>query len=220
TSALPLSMSPRPRCACWAATKKLIKSLAAIPRMWRRLLRRKATPKSNCMAYRLKASESVPEGIKRIVLEEIDSATSQLSHATGKKRDEAIHEARKSIKKIRGVLRMIRPELGGIFRVENTRLRDIGRKLSEIRDAEGVIEVYDGLLEQYKDGLQAGSLVSIRRGLEKNKRQTEQAANLGGAVPRAISTLRAAGRRVKTWPLRSDGFQAISAGLENVYQRG
>ena len=30
------------------------------------------------MAYRLKASESVPEGIKRIVLEEIDSATQLL----------------------------------------------------------------------------------------------------------------------------------------------
>jgi hypothetical protein len=51
------------------------------------------------MSYRLKAKESVPDGIRRIVREEIEGATNRLTNGNGAKRDEAIHEARKSIKK-------------------------------------------------------------------------------------------------------------------------
>ncbi|MGA8025881.1 MAG: CHAD domain-containing protein [Bryobacteraceae bacterium] len=172
------------------------------------------------MAYRFKASESVPEGIKRIVLEEVDSATELLSRGNSKKRGEAIHEARKSVKKIRGVLRLVQPELGGIYSTENTRLGDLGRTLSEIRDAEAIIETFDGLLDQYKENLRIESLAPIRRGLERSKRETEQTANVDAVVRRAISTLRAAGRRVKAWPLKNDGFQAIAPGLENAFRRG
>ena len=170
------------------------------------------------MAYRLKASESIPDGIKRVVLEEIETATDQLSH--GKKRDEAIHEARKSVKKIRGVLRLMEPELGRVYSDENTRLRDVGRKLSELRDAKAIIEVFDGLLEKYKENLRAGALISIRRALEKSKRETEQSANVERVMQRAIATLHGAARRAKTWPLESDGFQAIAPGLEKTYRRG
>jgi hypothetical protein len=49
------------------------------------------------MAYHLTRSESVPEGLRRIASEELDSAASQLSKAHGQRRDEAIHEARKSV---------------------------------------------------------------------------------------------------------------------------
>ena len=64
------------------------------------------------MAYQLRSDESVPEGMGRIVREEFKSAAGQLKSRNGAKRDEAIHQARKSIKKIRGVLRLVQPELG------------------------------------------------------------------------------------------------------------
>ncbi len=160
------------------------------------------------MAYRLKKTESVPDGIKRIVLEEIDSATEQLGKTTD--RDEAVHEARKSLKKIRGVLRLVQPELGRMYQRENAQLGGIGRKLSELRDATAIIEVFDGLLDRYKDHLRKDALTSIRRGLEKSKRDTEQAVDAGKTVQQAIATLRAARKRVKDWPLQQDGFVAFS----------
>ncbi len=171
------------------------------------------------MSYRLKASESVAEGIQRVVLEEIDSAIKELNHGNSKKRDEAIHEARKSIKKIRGVLKLMRPELGPVYASENARLRGAGQKLSEIRDAGAIIEVFTSLLDKYKESLRPDALTSIRRGLEKSKRETEQAANVEKVMQRAISTLHGAARRVKTWPLKADGFQAIAPGLEETYRR-
>ena len=48
------------------------------------------------MASHLKAGESVPDEIRRIACEELDSAATQLSGSGEKNRDEAVHEARKS----------------------------------------------------------------------------------------------------------------------------
>jgi CHAD domain-containing protein len=172
------------------------------------------------MSYRLKRGESVPEGIRRIVQEEVDSAAELLSNSNGKKRDEAIHEARKSLKKIRGALRLVQQELGPVYRAENTRMGNLGRQLSQIRDAKAIIEVFDGLREKYKDSLQRDAFASIRQGLEKNKRETEQGANVDQVAQRSLSALRSAGKRAKNWPLKNDGFQAIAPGLEERYRRG
>jgi CHAD domain-containing protein len=172
------------------------------------------------MAYRLKKGETVPEGIRRIVHEEVDSALKELSHSNGKKRDEGIHEARKSIKKIRGAMRLVRPELGRAYKSENARLQSVGRKLSEIRDATAIIEVFDGLMEKHKDGLQKSASSAIRRGLEASKRETEQRAGTANAVKGATAVLRSIGKRVDKWPLKKDGFKAIAGGLEERYRRG
>lgn len=172
------------------------------------------------MSYRLKRGESVPEGIRRIVQEEVDSAAELLSNSNGKKRDEAIHEARKSLKKIRGALRLVQPELGPVYHAENRRMRNLGRQLSHIRDAKAIIEVFDDLREKHKDSLQRDAFASIRQGLEKNKRETEQAANVDHIAQRSLSALHAAGKRAKNWPLKNDGFQAIAPGLEERYRRG
>ena len=171
------------------------------------------------MPYRLKAGESVPEGTKRIVLEEIDSATAQLA-GKGTKRGEAIHEARKSIKKIRGALRLVQPQLGRTYKSETARLRDVAQKLSELRDAQAVIEIFDDLVKKYEGDLQPSALVSIRRGLQENKREAEQAVQIERVAEQAISMLRSTSKRVKSWPLKKDGFKAIAPGLRKRYRRG
>jgi hypothetical protein len=50
------------------------------------------------MPYRLKRGESVPGGLKRIAGEQIEAALKQLN-GKNTNRDEAIHEARKCVKR-------------------------------------------------------------------------------------------------------------------------
>ena len=68
--------------------------------------------------------------------------------ARGRRGDDpaaAIHSARKDIKKIRSVLRLLRDELGEkTYGAENERYRDAGRTLSGSRDAEVKVETLDG----------------------------------------------------------------------------
>lgn len=172
------------------------------------------------MAYRLKRGESVPDGIKRIVIEEIDSATDRLQRCGPKDRDEAIHEARKSVKKIRGAMRLLQPELGNIYSDENARFRDLGRRLSELRDAQAVIEVFDAVAQQYAGTLQKNALAAIRGGIESAKQEKEQSIGVTALIKTAIGALRGARKRITGWPLARDGFAAIAPGLKLTYRRG
>ncbi len=129
------------------------------------------------MAYVLKRSESVPEGIRRMALEEIDSAASELSKRR-RDRDEAIHEARKNIKKVRALLRLVQPEPGDTYYQESSYLRAVGRKLSPFRDAAAVIEILDSLKQKYRNKPKASFVETIRRDLLARKEQSEKDADI------------------------------------------
>lgn len=172
------------------------------------------------MPYRLKPNETVPEGVRRVVIEEIDCALQHLGNRGTANQDEAIHSARKSMKKIRGALRMMRPELGSSFNKENAAVRDAGRGLSELRDAGAVLETVDHLAQKYKHELKSGALDAIRRGLEEGKREQERSLNPRTAMQTAAQALEALRKRVPKWPLSLHGFTAIEPGLKQSYRDG
>jgi CHAD domain-containing protein len=172
------------------------------------------------VAYRFKLGEPVPDGIKRIVREEIEAAARHLSGHGKPDRDEAIHEARKNVKKIRGVLRLMRPELGEVFHVENAHFRDIGRQLSTFRDAGAVIETFDALRKRYRGEMDGRTLSLIRRRLTARKEQAEKHANIVEALAGMATALRQSEARATVWPLSEDGFSAIAPGLEATFRKG
>jgi CHAD domain-containing protein len=172
------------------------------------------------MAYSLKRNESVIAGLKRVVRNEMESAE---EHLTGKKKatpDEAIHEARKSIKKVRAILRAVRREPGGAYRQENTRLRDVARKLSPFRDAFAIIQTFDELRTRYQSEAGADKLSSVRGGLMKKRNEPGREEEIGAVLGEAAAALRKTSNRVKRWALTSDGYAALAPGLEDTYRAG
>ena len=171
------------------------------------------------MAYRLEPGEAVANGIKRVVAEEIVSVAAQLTGQGAANRDEAIHEARKSIKKIRGLLRLIETDLGDAFDSENVRMRNIGRRLSRFRDAAAMVEIFDATKEKYRDDLGRHTLASVRRGLLARKKQGENKDAIEKVLARIAATILATGKRVPTWPAGT-GFRSVAAGLEKTFRKG
>lgn len=97
--------------------------------------------------------ETVPGGVKRIALEQLDKAVKQ-TKPEAKDQDEAIHDARVSLKKLRALLRLARAKHNDdVFAHENTYYRDAGRRLSEVRDTTAMIAAFDKLAEHYVDQL-------------------------------------------------------------------
>src|SRR5262245_49917569 len=91
------------------------------------------------MPYRLKRKEPIADGIRRIADEQFDAAESDLRAFRS---PEVVHSARKRLKMLRAVLRLVRPALeDATFDRENVTLRDIGRSLSRQRDADVFVEV-------------------------------------------------------------------------------
>jgi CHAD domain-containing protein len=156
------------------------------------------------MPYRLRKNEPVAEGVKRVAAEQIDHACGQLAQKSDT--EKAVHEARKNVKKTRALLLLA--GYGG----EDKRLRNIGRALSELRDAAVMIEVFDALLEKHQAALKKESFAGIRRGLVESMRS----ADAGRAVTSALAGLHAARQRLERWPIED----ALSDGLETSYRRG
>lgn len=154
-----------------------------------------------------------------MVRDEIESASAHLAGLKKTSRDEAIHEARKSIKKVRALLRLAGRELGGTGTREGRRLRDIGRRLSEFRDAFVMIDTFDGLKRKYRRET-ARKLASVRKGLLRRRTQSRREEEMRIVLQHASAALAQAAQRVEAWPLVTDGFAAIGEGLEATYRAG
>jgi CHAD domain-containing protein len=171
------------------------------------------------MPYRLEREETVSAGLKRVVCEQIESASDRLSGKNETSRDEAIHSARKSIKKVRATLRLARRDMGESPR-EHARLRDTAARISEFRDALVVIATFDELKKKYRREAGGTKLRSIRAGLTRRRREASSEEDTGPVVKAAAEALQKTSKRVAKWRLKSEGFAAIAPGLEETYRAG
>ncbi len=105
------------------------------------------------MNYELRRDETLGDGLRRICRKQIDLA---LAFARGEKEtdDTPVHETRKRLKKTRAGLALVKKEIGrGLFKRQDHCLRDVGRTISEVRDAEvrlQTIRQLQGLARNHK----------------------------------------------------------------------
>ncbi len=113
--------------------------------------------------------------IYRRLRETIDEALEQLEPARPVP-DENIHTARKSLKKARAVLRLLRDGMSNdAYQAENSGLRDAGRVLSPIRDARSLIDAFDSLHDRYTKELEQVELEPLRKILHSNLTKARRA---------------------------------------------
>ena len=150
---------------------------------------------SDSRAYGLRADEPLPEGVARVARGRIDHAIDELSGTSKSSPEEAVHNARKDIKKLRALLRLIRGELGkDIYRRENDAFRAAAAELAGTRDADVMVATIDDL------GLDAAVSGPLRQALEAHRLRTG-AGGREQAGARALEMLGEARARVAGWPL-------------------
>lgn len=172
------------------------------------------------MGYRLKKSESVKDGIRRIAREQIDKAVAELADAD-LDRHAAVHQFRKRAKKIRGVVRLVRPALGDAYQEENCWYRDAARELSRVRDAEALLESLHALRNRFHDRLDDSSFHEVQECLEQRRRQiADDWLGLNETIGELSTQLQSARRRVAGWKFEKNSFAAVRGGLKQTYRRG
>ncbi len=172
------------------------------------------------MSYELEPQEPFGRGLRRVLMEEIEDAAGELEGASDSDWEEAIHEARKSIKKSRAALRLARRSIGPLYGRANTDLRDIGRSLSEVRDGRVLVNTLDDLAEAFPDRADDESFGRVRRTLvERRDRETKQA--MAEALPeQAAERTRRVAAVIARGPWDEAGWKFIDGGLRREYQRG
>ena len=167
-------------------------------------------------AFRLRNGEAVPNGIARIARGRIDHALDELEGRTDSSPEEGVHEARKDMKKLRAVLRLVRGELGDdVYRRENALFRDAARELSGVRDADVMLAT----LTKLEHELPAEATGDLRQAVEAHRIRTSAGAR-SQASRQVVEMLTSTRRRIGGWPLDDDGFDVVAGGLERTYRRG
>jgi CHAD domain-containing protein len=173
------------------------------------------------MAYHLLRNESVEEGVRRIVSEQIDSAIVEIED-TKLDPHETVHQVRKRCKKIRGAIRLVRqPAFEDTYQFENEWFRDAAGKLAFVRDAEAMREAYDKLLDTFAEQVDHLAFDSIREALmQRRQRVAEDQGHLEEGLSAFLTAMHQARERVASWSIGSAGFAAIDPGLQKTYRRG
>jgi CHAD domain-containing protein len=172
------------------------------------------------MAYRLQRSESVIQGVKRIAREQLERALADIKDEN-LDRHEAVHQVRKRFKKIRGLIRLVRPAFEKTYQRENARLRDAARNLSAVRDAQSLIEGFDRLVSSLPDDANGKKpFAGIRSHLVERRTQIAgEQADVSQELESLMKDINAALERVEEWELKARGFEAIAGGFEKTYER-
>jgi CHAD domain len=173
--------------------------------------------------FALARGEPLREGLQRIALGQVDLIIDVLGggeEQTRKRGEQAVHETRKALKRLRALIRLLQDQLGEqAFALEDAALRDTARRLAAARDAEVMLSTLDQLLAREPRKL------AKRKGMRRLHRQllAEQQRARVDEVTRAqvLAELRGFRLRVLGWRLADhDGLVLIEPGLRRCYREG
>lgn len=171
------------------------------------------------MGFKIRHDESVGDALHRIATDQLTACIDDL-RLRQPDTHEAVHDFRKRCKKLRGLLRLVRPELGTLFREENAVFRNLSRELSFERDAQALIEAFDRLTTRYQHELNSRDLEPVRQHLILQRESLAGGEDLLIAkLEQMVPRLEAARDRVRSWPRPEDSFTSVAGGLAKTYRR-
>jgi CHAD domain-containing protein len=170
------------------------------------------------------AGEQVAEALRRMALGQVNLALEQLEGITAANAAEAVHEARKAIKRLRTIMRLLEGVLGRPrCAAEDGALRAAARGLSGSRDAEVLLATLEGLVRREGKRLKrARGVRRLRRRLERERDAAQQRMLEDPAALRlVVGELRAFRARASDWQLDDrHGIAPVEAGLRRIYGQG
>ena len=170
------------------------------------------------MGFRLKLRESLPDGLKRVFREQIESALELCRHPA-KQRGVTVHEVRKHLKKLRAAMRLAIPEVGKNRHTREDRcVRKIGRLVSDLRDAQVRLQTLIQLRDDTAKGPEDSPFPRIEE-LLSLERESFSAA-FAGWQKQAIPQLERVEARLLKWPLEGLTRKQICGAVGKIYKRG
>lgn len=168
------------------------------------------------MAYAFAPGEkNITRALRRIARQRVEAS---LALFEGSDMDEArrIHELRKNVKKLRGLIRLVRPVFAD-YAEENRALGEAGRAIGHLRDADVRAAGLDALAlrarlpKADRDALHAALVAETR---------PPTAAEAETALIAHLDALRLLRHRIEEWQVTAKGFAALEPGLVRALKRG
>lgn len=170
------------------------------------------------MAYRLEAGEPLEAGVRRIAQEQLERGLAELDDPE-LPLAEKVHQLRKRCKKLRGLVRLLRPALSETYQLENVWYRETARRLGELRDVDSRQAVFDGLLESLSEKDRT-SLIPLRELLAEPATDRTGGEDFTRQTLEEVRQRFLAGReRIESWCLGDSDVETLTEGLARSYKR-
>lgn len=153
------------------------------------------------MSFRIDPRLSLTSEARRLANEQAGKIVAHLEAARHSP-ETGLHDARKRIKSLRALLRLVRQGDEALCRAENARFRDISNSIAGARQASALIETVDRLIGDFPDEADAAGLAGIRAMLAHHRSHGAHAeAGLGAMLDAAIAESRAGAAHLETLSL-------------------
>ncbi|MGH8925241.1 MAG: CHAD domain-containing protein [Acidimicrobiia bacterium] len=175
--------------------------------------------------------EDLSRGLQRICLEQFEFSLESLSSRADL--NVAIHELRKSNKRVRALLRMVRPVVGEkVYRAENEALASASRLVAPIRDGKVTLDAVTRLRSRYGHLLAPGVFGGIEERLRgRHERMIVRVVDDPEVLRQVSAILYKARSRYAAWPtdpsdprygprIIPNSFRSIRGGVGQTYERG
>jgi len=170
------------------------------------------------MGFRLKLREPLPDGLKRVFREQMES-TLELCRHPAKQRGVTVHEVRKHLKKLRAAMRLAIPEVGRNRHArEDCCVRKIGRLVSDLRDAQVRLQTLIQLRDETAKKPENSPFPHIEE-LLSLERESFSAA-FAGWQKQAIPQLERVETRLLKWPMEDLTWKQVCGVVAKIYKRG
>ncbi len=170
------------------------------------------------MGFKLKLREPLPDGLKRVFREQVESALDLCRHPT-KQRGVTVHEVRKHLKKLRAAMRLGIPEVGKNRHTREDRcVRKIGRLVSDLRDAQVRLQTLVQLRDETSKGPEDSPFPRIEELLSLERESFSAAFAVW--QKQAIPQLERVEARLLKWPLDGLTWKQICGAVGKIYKRG
>lgn len=170
------------------------------------------------MSTKIDIQQNIQANVQRIMQTRIDACRQTL---TSDHTHRAIHQARKEMKKIRALLRLVRYQIGDEnYREANRYFRDAARLISDARDVAAGWETASYLQALLTSSRSRRAVGQLKRHLRAKKAAiTRYQVHSGPLLVSVQEALADAEQFHRSWTITEDGFAALEKGMKRIYRQ-
>lgn len=172
--------------------------------------------KLSIMSYSIKQNENVEKQSQKVAFSQLKKSIKEIENST-LGMAEKIHRLRKRCKKMRALLRVIRPELeeDTLYDEQNQYFKETANRFSATRDKKVLIDSFEKIISKYS--LNKNRYIHILKSIESMQVQSKE------AVQKQFDLYRAEYERnrknIKRYTLKKKGPKALDKGLKKGYRK-
>ena len=171
------------------------------------------------MSFELHRRKHIEDQLARIVRRQLRNTAHSLTTSAGTQFRTAVHESRKSLKKVRAVAALLTQAGAKLPRKDRKRLKSAAGALSRVRDSAAIIDTFDRVRRRYPKQLREHTYGILCRGLVTARDRREVRAQRDGVVAEAAGRLERTCRSARKWTSPSIKWSDMVAIVAASYRR-